>query len=326
MLSHLAEVTLAAIAEPCAERCQQIPDRHAVERRYGATQELLNDKSLDSFILVTPDELQRPRDSIPLPRGNRCSSKKRWWLSISRPLTFNRPLKPPAAFSYELQHKQLQQELASRRFGQLVYIRVKRNLSASWFGAVADRVHTAFESLILDLDLLLWLSGSQAIRLMAMERRLGTHLSPECCFASIELANGCIATAETSWFVPSQALANAITEIWTGTIDAGLAVMGTLQSAQLRLLDSPLIFWGEDRQLCPDAQLWPVHQGQIRGALEHELSDFVAAACSGIPSSKACLRQAIGRLQLGEAIVEASRTSRAVHIMPTEDDQANPKG
>ena len=66
--------------------------------------------------------------------------------------------------------------------------------------------------------------------------------------------------------------------------------------------------------------------GPFRGALEHELSDFVAAACSQILSSKAWLRQAIERLQLWEAIVEASRTSRAVHIMPTEDDQANPKG
>ena len=68
-----------------------------------------------------------------------------------------------------------------------------------------------------------------------------------------------------------------------------------------------------------------VHQGQIRGALEHELSDFVAAACSGIPSSTACLRQAIEGLKLGEAIVEASRTGRTVCLEPAGDDQVNPK-
>ena len=72
--------------------------------------------------------------------------------------------------------------------------------------------------------------------------------------------------------------------------------------------------WGQDRQLCPDAQLWPLHQGQVRGALERELSDFVAAARSGIPSSTACLRQAIEGLQLAEAIVEASRTGQAVSL------------
>jgi predicted dehydrogenase len=57
-----------------------------------------------------------------------------------------------------------------------------------------------------------------------------------------------------------------------------------------------------------------LHQGQIRGALERELGDFVAAARSGIASSTACLRQAIEGLQLGEAIVEASRTRRTVHL------------
>jgi len=333
VLSHLADVTLAAIAEPCAERLQQVADRYAVERRYASTQELFNDDSLDAFILVTPDELHAAQGLDAVATGKPVFIEKPLAASYQQALALQQAaeasgslLQTGLILRYELQHAQLQQELASRRFGQLVSIRVKRNLSASWFGSVADRAHTVFESLIHDLDLLLWLSGSRATRVMAMERRLGSHRSPEGCFALIELASGCIAIAETSWFVPPQAPANVITESWAGTIDAELAVVGTLQSAQLRLLDSPLKIWGQDRQLCPDAQLWPLHQGQIRGALERELSDFVAAARSGIHSSTACLSQAIEGLQLGEAIVEASRTGRAVHIVPPEDDRANPMG
>jgi predicted dehydrogenase len=108
-------------------------------------------------------------------------------------------------FRYELQHALLKEELAAGHFGELVSIRVKRNLSAAWFSAVADRAHTVFESLIHDLDLLLWLSSSPATRVMAMERRFGTHQSPEGCYAPIELASGCVAMVETSWFVPRQA-------------------------------------------------------------------------------------------------------------------------
>ena len=321
VLSALPDVTLAAIAEPCAERCQQVADRYAVQRCYGSTRELFNDTSLDAFILVTPDELHAAQGLEAVATGKPVFIEKPLAASHQQAHALQQAaeasgslLQTGLILRYELQHAQLQQELASGRFGELVSIRVKRNLSASWFEAMADRAHTVFESLIHDLDLLLWLSGSRATRVMAMERRFGSQLSPEGCFALIELANGCVAMAETSWFVPPQAPANVITEAWAGTIDAELAVVGTLQSAQLRLLDSPLKIWGQDRQLCPDAQLWPLHQGQIRGALERELSDFVAAARSGIPSSTACLRQAIEGLQLGEAIVESSRTGRTVHL------------
>jgi hypothetical protein len=130
-------------------------------------------------------------------------------------------------------------------------MRVKRNCSAAWFEGVADRAHIVFETLIHDIDLLLWFSGSQATRVMAMERRFGSHLSPEGCFALIQFASGCVGIAETSWFVPAQAPANVITDTWQGTIDAELAVVGTHRTAQLRLLDGPLQIWGEQGAALP---------------------------------------------------------------------------
>ena len=57
VLSALPNVNLAAIADPCTERCQDVANRHQVARRYGSTQELFDDAELDAFVLVTPDEL-----------------------------------------------------------------------------------------------------------------------------------------------------------------------------------------------------------------------------------------------------------------------------
>ena len=217
---------------------------------------------------------------------------------------------------YELQHALLQEEVAAGGFGELVSLRAKRNCSAAWFEGVADRAHTVFETLIHDIDLLLWFSGSQASRVMAMERRFGSHLSPEGCFALIQFARGCVGVAETSWFVPGQAPANLITETWQGTIDAELAVVGTRRTAQLRLLDAPLQIWGEQRQHCPDGLLWPQRQGRVLGALREELRDFVTAARSGIPSATASLNQAIEGLRIAEAIVESARSGQTVTLMP----------
>jgi predicted dehydrogenase len=171
-----------------------------------------------------------------------------------------------------------------------------------------------FETLIHDIDLLLWFSGSQATRVMAMERRFGSHLSPEGCFALIQFASGCVGIAETSWFVPAQAPANVLADGWRGTIDAELALVGTRQSAQLRLLEGPLQIWGEQGPRNPDGLLWPERQGQVLGALQAELADFVASARSGLPSATASLEHAVEGLRIAEAIVESARTGQAVML------------
>ena len=323
VLAALPEVHLAAIAEASAERRNQVADRHAVAARYASAEELFADPSLEAFVIVTPDEQHASQGLQAVATGKP--------VFIEKPLAASWQeadhLQQAAAASgsllqtglilrYELQHGLLQEQVAAGSFGELVSLRVKRNCSAAWFEGVADRAHTVFETLIHDIDLLLWFSGSHATRVMAMERRFGSHLSPEGCFALIQFASGCVGIAETSWFVPAQAPANVITDTWQGTIDAELAVVGTRRTAQLRLLDGPLQIWGEQRQHCPDGLLWPQRQGRVLGALQEELRDFISAARSGLPSATASLSQAVEGLRIAEAIVESARSGQAVTLLP----------
>lgn len=322
VLSSLPGVCLAAIADPSAERLQGLGDRHGVSVRYGSAEQLFADASLDAFVLVTPDEQHASQGLQALATGKPVFIEKPLAASSREAMALHHAavasgslLQTGLILRYDLQHGLLQNEIAAGRFGELVSIRVKRNCSAAWFATVAERAHTVFETLIHDIDLLLWFTGSTATRVMAMERRFGPHRSPEGCFALIEFASGCIGMAETSWFVPAQAPANVDAGAWQGTIDAELAVVGTRQTAQLRLLDGPLQIWGVDRQRCPDAALWPLHQGQVRGALQAELADFVASARSGRPSSTASLEQAIEGLRIAEAIVQSAASGEAV-VLP----------
>ena len=322
VLAGLPGVCLAAMADVCPERLHQVADRFGVDDCYATVEELIADASLDAIVLVTPDEwhAQQGLQAVatgkpvfiekPLAGSSRQAEQLQKAAAASGSL-----LQTGLILRYELQHAQLQEEVAAGRFGELVSIRVKRNCSAAWFTTVADRAHTVFETLIHDIDLLLWLSGSQATRVMAMERRFGQHLSPEGCFALIQFASGCVGIAETSWFVPAMAPANVVTESWQGTIDAELAVVGSQQTAQLRLLDAPLQIWGELGQRSPDAQLWPMRRGKVLGALQAELSDFVAAARSGLASTTASLDQAIAGLRIAEAIVESARSGKAVELV-----------
>ena len=97
---------------------------------------------------------------------------------------------------YELAHRLLREQVAAGAFGDLVSIRCQRNCSRSSFAAIADRVHTVFRTLIHDIDLLLWLSGSRVQSVTALEFRQGDHLAPLGCFALLQLASGCIAQLE----------------------------------------------------------------------------------------------------------------------------------
>jgi predicted dehydrogenase len=70
---------------------------------------------------------------------------------------------------YEESHTLLREEVALGHFGELVSIRVKRNCSRHWASKYLDRCPTVFETLIHDIDLMIWFSSSRAQIVMAME-------------------------------------------------------------------------------------------------------------------------------------------------------------
>jgi len=175
-------------------------------------------------------------------------------------------------------------------------------------------VHTVFRTLTHDIDLVLWLSGSRVVRVMASDYRQGDHLSPQGCFAMLELANGCIAQLESSWYVPSLAPANVAGQHGASCIDAELAVVGTERSAKLRWLDGPLQIWGAEPVQRPDTCLWPVLDGQVAGALREQLADFSRSLRGGGPSAVADLDAAVEGLRIAEAIITSAASRQPVDL------------
>jgi predicted dehydrogenase len=215
---------------------------------------------------------------------------------------------------YEASHRWLHQQIAGQQFGDLVSIRCQRNCSRSSFSAIADRIHAVHRTLIHDIDLLLWLSGSRVTSVMALEYRQGNHLSPQGCFALLRLANGCVGQLESSWTVPAQAPANVLSEHWQGCIDAELAVVGTARTARLQGLQTPLQIWSDTDLQRPDTALWPELDGRVFGALRDQLADFTTSVCKANPSPIANLNDAVEALRIAEAIIEASRLGSPVNL------------
>jgi len=314
VLADMPGVELIALADPDHARLEAVGQRYKVSRLYADATQLIDDDHLDAIILATPDEQHADQARRALDRGRPLFVEKPLAASWVEAQALQRLadqkgvlLQVGMILRYEASHRFLHGQIRAGQFGELVSIRSKRNCSRSSFSAIADRIHTVHRTLIHDIDLLHWLSGSDVQTVMARDYRRGDHLAPQGCFALLQLANGCIAQLESSWYVPDGAPANVLTEDWHGCIDAELAVVGTRQTAQIRGLQTPLQIWSDQEQQRPDLALWPHCNGRVFGALRDQLADFCACARSGQGSEVADLPAAVESLRVAEAIVEACR-------------------
>jgi len=322
VLAGLAEVEIAALCDSNADAlCSQLA-LHKTAKGYSNFQEFINDPSLQAIVIVTPEQLHFEQALASMAKGLAVFLEKPMASSALEAAQLQQAarsadvlLQVGLVLRYEASHALLREEIARGNFGELVSIRVKRNCSRPWASKYLDRCPTVFETLIHDLDLMLWFSGSRAETVMAIERPALNYLHSEAVAALIRFSNGTHGIAESSWYIPANAPINVAAGDWRGTIDSELEVVGTLQTARLRLLDSPLNIWTDKYTEALDTCLWPLLHGQIRGALQAELSDFVSCVLQGKPSQVASLDDAVEGLRLGEAIVTAAATGKSVQLI-----------
>lgn len=323
VLDRLPGVRLAAVCDPVADEVAAVAARYNVPGRYDQFERMLADASLDAVWIVTPEPLHAEMAHQAIARGLPIFLEKPLATSHAEgqqvAVAARRagvPLQVGFLLRFEARHALLRQEVAAGRLGELVSLRVKRNVSRAWFPAYGDRAHPVYETSIHDLDLLLWYTASPCTRVVAVERNISGLRYPDACFAMLQFASGAVALLETSWFVPEGAPANVLTPSWHGTIDAELEIVGTERSAHLRLLETGLALWGPDLTARPEVGLWPDVAGQIAGALREEDAHFIERVRSGAPSPIASVDDAVTGLRLAEAIIESAATGQPVTLAP----------
>jgi predicted dehydrogenase len=320
VLSRFPNVRIAAVCDPIQS------ERETAATAYGAAafaslEEMLEGTELDCLFLVTPEQFHGEQARLAIAKG--------------LPTFLEKPLSTTAAdgaeiaelaraagihlqigfvLRFETQHAFLKGEIAAGKFGDLVTLRLKRNCSRAWFQIYGDRAHSVHETIIHDIDLAVWLTGSRCKSVYAVERHISGLRYPDACMAILQFENGAICSMETSWLVPERGPANVLTDTWNGTIDAELEVNGTRQAARLRLLESTLQIWTDDYTKHPEAGLWPEVYGQIAGALREEDAHFIHCVTRGTGSTVTSVDDAVEGLRIAEAIMESARIGREVTI------------
>jgi predicted dehydrogenase len=321
VLSRAPGVELVGICDPKPAELRAVGDHYGVAGRYAAFDDLLAEEALDAVFIVSPEPLHAEQAIAALERGLPVFLEKPLALTydegtrvVAAAGAAGVPLQLGFLLRFEVQHALLKQEIAAGRFGDLISLRVKRNVSRAWFPDYGDRAHPVYETLIHDIDLALWFAASACTSVYAIERNVSGLTYPDACFALARFESGATAILETSWFVPAGAPANVLTPTWHGTIDAELEVVGTERSARIRLLDSGLAIWQPDLTAVPDSGMWPELNGQIAGALREEDLHFLQRVRTGQASAIASVEDALAGIRLAEAIVASAASGTEVDL------------
>lgn len=321
VLSRVPGARIAAVCDPLPAEVAAVADHYGVAGRYSDFDQMLAEADLDALFLVTPEQFHAEQAMKAIARGLPTFLEKPLATTAAEGRRVAAaaahagvPLQVGLVLRFETQHALLKAEIGAGRFGDLVSLRVKRNVSRAWYAAYGDRAHSVHETAIHDLDLLLWFTASPCTRVYAVSRNRSGLRYPDLCLALLQFASGAVAMVETSWWVPAGAPANVLTPTWHGTIDAELEIVGTERTGRIRLLDTGLAIWSPDLTAHPETTLWPDIGGQIGGALREEVTHFLDCVRRDVPSPVASVADAAAILEIAEAIIESSETGREVAL------------
>lgn len=321
ILNQLGNVEIAAVCDPRADAQDWARNELGVRRAVSGFDELLATPDLDAVFIVTPEDLHAEQALAALDLGIPIFMEKPLATSSADAKRIVEKANAQGAFlqigfvvRFDAQHAMLRSRVANGEFGQIVTFSLKRNCSASWFPIYGDRAHSVYETIIHDIDLILWFTESRVERVYAVQRNLSGLTYPDALVATLQLANGTMATLETSWLVPDSAPRNVDAGDWSGTIDAEFELIGSKQTARYRLLDSGVSIAAGTGQINPEVALWPDVYGAIGGALRLEDEHFIQCVRSGQRSPIASLDDALHGLEIAEAIVRSAEEEREIRL------------
>jgi len=324
-LSELPGCRVSALCEidrPTLEGCGK---EYGVEGLYTDLEAMLDSEDLDAVNVVT-DEPSHGRQVMSCLEHGRA-------VFVEKPLATNGeeaeavarmsreaglPVLVGNISRFDARYAILRRELDAGRFGRVSLVQAKRSFSRAWFAGFGSRVHPVFESMIHDLDLVLWYLPSPVRRVYAQAHGVGDGDGvPNTLVATLTAEDGALAVLQSTWLVPDAApitLAGPPAgplDLW-GTIDAQLEVVGTSQVGKVDLMSGGPSLWNDSAARLPDTGLWPEVHGRVTGALREELTHFLGCVRTRRQSSLVSAETGALAVRLAEAILRSSREGEAI--------------
>jgi predicted dehydrogenase len=297
------DVEVVAVCSSSAARAQTIATRFGVPRWYTDVDAFAADPEIDVACVVTVEQAHcRPALAciaagkhviVEKPLATRLDEADAMIAAAGQAGRF---LMVGHLLRFELHYRSLAAQVAADEIGEIASLHTRRNRPAALV-ARYRRTHPLLETGILDLDVMLWLTGSWVERVRSFARTINPGPTPDLVWAVLEFASGAIGVLETSWLAPDQG------GIFT---DDALSVVGSRGSARLDLNRAPLALWTESGYNVPDVAYGPSLDGGIAGALAEELTYFVRCVRTGQSPDRVPLTDVRHGLEVALELIRSS--------------------
>ena len=323
ILSELPGCRVGALCEtdePTLERCGE---EYGGAALYTNLEAMLGSESLDAVDVVTDESAHGRQAMSCLEHGKAVFVEKPLATDGDEAEAVSRmsretglPVVVGNISRFDARYAILRREVEAGRFGRVNLIQAKRSFSRAWFAGFGSRVHPVFESMIHDLDLVLWYLPSPVRSVYAEAHSTGDSV-PNTLVATLTAEDGALAVLQSTWLVPDAAPVTLAgppvgpLDLW-GTIDAQLEVVGASQVGKVDLMAGGLSLWDDSAARLPDSGLWPEVHGRVTGALREELAHFVECVRTRRQSPLVSAETGALAVRLAEAIVRSSREGEVV--------------
>lgn len=286
-------VSVVAVADRDAERAKAVASRWGIEEWFDNGSELINACNPDGVSVVTPGSEHRQHTEAALSRGCCVLLEKPVAVTAADANAIVRAAEASAAFvmpahilRFAGPYIELYTRMREGAVGRLLAVSSVRDRGRGHTRMYPD-IHPALMTLIHDIDLALWLSGSYGLRASAHGR--GGHDSniPSLVWAHVEAADGSVWSLHTSWLLPDMAVPTDRLEVYgtDGAIVLELRSSVTLLGASVEAVD---------HELTPTAH---------PGAIDAELQYFCECIRNGSSPTIVTLAEAVHGVRIAEAIM-----------------------
>lgn len=331
-LSELPGCKVRALCDVDDSSLEQCGKDFGVDALYTDLKSMLTTETLDAVDIVTDEPAHGEQVRLCLESGRAVFVEKPLAASSEEAREVTRlveqsglPVVVGNISRFDARYALLRRGVEAGTFGRVAMVQAKRNFSKAWFVGFGSRVHPVFESMIHDLDLMLWYLSAPVTRVYAQSFSTGQAAAdvPDVITATLTADDGSIAVLQSTWLVPDGAPANLTgppagpLDLW-GTIDAQIEIIGTAHRGRVDLMAGGVELWGDSHVRVPDTGLWPEVHGRVSGALKEELRHFLECVRTGKPSSITPPEEAARAVSLAEAIVRSTQEGSPVEVSEME--------
>ena len=307
----LPNVEVAAVASRSSDRAAAIAERYGISSWYGSHDALIADDSIAAVSITTAEDEHRGPAVASFEAGKHVLVEKPLATTledaeaiVAAARSSSGILMPGHILRFDPRYASVRAAAVSGELGRLVSLSARRNRPA---GLIAShgRVHPALITAIHDIDIMLWIAGSDVRSVYATDRLADRDGGAHGLWGLLEFNDGTMATIETSWLIPASA--------GIATDDA-FQVVGLNGTAKIQLDTPALRVWTERGSEAPDVSYEPVVHGTVVGALRDELAHFVQCAMSDTPSPIVTPEDGANALAVVLALIESAKQGQAVSM------------